>query len=332
MTTKPKAKKFRIRRSTPLPGAAAVGLASALPELEQPPQSAPEPTPAQHAPEPTPAAGPSRRREARRQPAAQPQPEQAASPAPQAPAPASPDQEIDLIKREGLTGRQLRMARRVAQKNGLAATSDYDAVRLLRNSGIDPFQRKNMLELVAPDTDQPPPAKGRVQLPQTMAQGGAGLPSTELAEQSPAERRAEEIISIQRDIARRRRRRTLLLMARLSVFVCLPTLLAGWYFYNVATPMYSTKSAFMVQQADGNSGTGLGSLLPSQLNANSDAIAVQDYLTSKDAMIRLDNDVGFKSHFSDQSIDPIQRLESNPSNEKAYKLYKKLISVKKLFQ
>ncbi|MBV1896769.1 MAG: capsule biosynthesis protein, partial [Rhodobacteraceae bacterium] len=58
--------------------------------------------------------------------------------------------DIDAIRREGLTGRQLRMARRVAQKHNLPATSDFDAVRLLRQQGIDPFKRANMLELVVP--------------------------------------------------------------------------------------------------------------------------------------------------------------------------------------
>ncbi|MEL6206528.1 MAG: capsule biosynthesis protein, partial [Pseudomonadota bacterium] len=33
--------------------------------------------------------------------------------------------QIAAIRREGLTGRQLRMARRVAQKHGLAPTSDF---------------------------------------------------------------------------------------------------------------------------------------------------------------------------------------------------------------
>ena len=47
--------------------------------------------------------------------------------------------DLDAIKQEGLTGRQLRMARRVAQKHGLAPTSDYDAVRQLRARGFDPF-------------------------------------------------------------------------------------------------------------------------------------------------------------------------------------------------
>ncbi|MEO0917494.1 MAG: capsule biosynthesis protein, partial [Pseudomonadota bacterium] len=55
---------------------------------------------------------------------------------------------IAEIRREGLTGRQLRMARRLAQKQGLSPSSDFDAVRLLREQGIDPFDRANMIELV----------------------------------------------------------------------------------------------------------------------------------------------------------------------------------------
>ena len=67
-----------------------------------------------------------------------------------------PGTEIDAIKREGLTGRQLRMARRMAQKHNLPATSDYDAVRLLRERGIEPFKRPNLLELVVPRDDEAP--------------------------------------------------------------------------------------------------------------------------------------------------------------------------------
>ena len=72
------------------------------------------------------------------------------------PPPASPssggtptaEQELAAIRAEGLTGRQLRMARRIAQKHGLAPSSDFDAVRLLRHRGIDPFARGGKLELV----------------------------------------------------------------------------------------------------------------------------------------------------------------------------------------
>ena len=105
------------------------------------------------------------------------------------------EQDIDAIRREGLTGRQLRMARRVAQKHGLAPTSDFDAVRLLRSKGIDPFQRSNMLELVVPGgKPSKADAKERVQLPQTVRAEGTNLPAESL---SPAERREIEITDIQ---------------------------------------------------------------------------------------------------------------------------------------
>ncbi|MEM1076341.1 MAG: capsule biosynthesis protein [Pseudomonadota bacterium] len=237
-------------------------------------------------------------------------------------------QDLDAIRREGLTGRQLRMARRVAQKNGLAPTSDIDAVRLLRQRGIDPFKRANMLELVVPENEvagQSVKEKKRVQLPQTVPQDRETLPSTDV---SPIVQRSREISEIQQDIARRRRLKVRLLLARLSFFVFLPTLLAGWYFFVVATPMYSTKSEFLILQADSQAGAGVGGLLSgTQFATSQDSIAVQSYLQSKDAMLRLDADVGFKAHFASPGIDPIQRLSDDPTNEDAYGVYSKNVKV-----
>ncbi len=238
---------------------------------------------------------------------------------------------MQTIREEGLTGRQLRMARRVAQKYGLAPTSDFDAVRLLRIRGIDPFQRSNMLELVVPqeraaDSGVPARSGDRVQLPQTAQTARQTLPSTELG--SPADRRMAEIGRIQQDLARRRRRKSLLLLTRLAFFVFLPTLLAGYYFYAVATPMYATKSEFLILKAESSGGGAMSSLFSgTQFATNQDAIAVQSYLMSKDAMLRLDRDEGFKSHFTQDWIDPIQRLGADPSNEEAYKLYKRNIEI-----
>ena len=226
-----------------------------------------------------------------------------------------------------MTGRQLRMARRVAQRHNLPATSDYDAVRLLRERGIDPFQRSNMLELVVPAADgssltQDEKPKDDVQLPQTVP------PDGQLAEVSPALQRDQEISRIQREIASRRRKRLALLLARLSFFVFLPTIIAGYYFIVVATSMYSTKSEFLILQADGGAGSQMGGLLSgTQFATNQDSIAVQSYLQSKDAMLRLDADAGFKSHFKDPTIDPIQRLAENPTNEDAYKIYKQNVKI-----
>ena len=313
MTTKPKAKKFRIRRSLPATGTE--GTAAVAHTADQRPPATPQnPTAPQAGPRPVPDMPP----------------RDAATGKPPAPGQAkTAEQEIDEIKREGLTGRQLRVARRMAQKNGLAATSDYDAVRLLRAAGIDPFQRANMLELVGQQEQATAPAKvseNRVQLPQTMPVDKNTLPSTET--RSPAEMRAIEIGEIQKDIARRRRRRLMLMLARLSVFVFLPTMFAAWYFYSVATPMYSTKSEFLILQADNTGGTGLGSLLSgTQFATNQDSIATQSYLASKDAMVRLDADEGFKNVFADPTIDPIQRLPQDASHEQAYKLYKKYVKI-----
>lgn len=226
------------------------------------------------------------------------------------------EEEIEAIRAEGLTGRQLRTARRVAMKHGIEAASDLDAVRQLRRKGIDPFQPAAILQLIErrPDTT-------RAQVPQTVAP--AKLPATPLDEAG----RAREIIAIQRDIVRRRRRNFLMLLARLSVFVFLPTFLAGWYYFRVATPLFATKSEFIIQQADAQVG-GLGSMFRgTQFATSQDSIAVQGYLQSRDAMLRLDRDLGFKAHFSQGFIDPIQRLDPGASNEDAYRLYRRNVKI-----
>lgn len=58
-----------------------------------------------------------------------------------------------------------------------------------------------------------------------------------------------------------------------------------------------------------------------------DSIAVQGYLQSMDAMLRLDSDNGFRSHFSDPRIDPLQRLEQDSTKDKAYKIFKKNVKI-----
>ncbi len=324
MTTKPKARKFRIKRS---PSAATEG---ETPQA-QAPSGAEREEIAQAA------------RVQRQQSEAAPQQQPARDGDVASAGEVSGEQDMDAIRREGLTGRQLRMARRVAQKHGLPATSDFDAVRLLREKGIDPFQRSNMLELVVPQAGgaqheggpgnalaQLPgvaggAGAGRVQLPQTVPTGGNTLPSTEI---SPMERRSREISDIQKDISRRRRKKMGLLLVRLAFFVLIPSFIAGYYFYKIATPMYATDSQFLIIQNEGSGGASpFGGLLPTQFANSADSIATQAYLQSKDAMLRLDDDAGFKDHFKADEIDPIQRLADDATNEEAYKLYKKNVKI-----
>lgn len=240
---------------------------------------------------------------------------------------------IDTIRREGLTGRQLRMARRLAQKHGLPATSDFDAVRLLRGAGIDPFQTNSVLEMVSFDDPSGGNASSRA-LALTPGGDGVRLPQTIKQIQMPTtEQRAEqahvtEVGRIQRDMARRRRRKSLLLAARLFVFVGLPTMLAAIYYYMMATPMYSAKTEFIIQQAEPAAAAGMGSLLRgTQMATSQDSIAVQGYLQSPDAMQRLNEDNGFRDHFSNPAIDSLQRLAPDAKNSAAYRAYKKHVNI-----
>ena len=245
----------------------------------------------------------------------------AATPTADAPKAPTHAAQIDAISKEGLTARQLRLARRVAVKNGIQASSDYDAVRQLRAADIDPFQRSSVVDLVTPSKAKESGKKVRIQLPDT-TQSSFKVPAQ--TSDSASERNASEIRQIQRDIARRRQRKLTLLFTRLAIFIFLPTFMVGWYFYNLATPMYATNSEIVIQQAQpqGGGATGLATMFQgTSMATQQDSIAVQSYLASREAMLRLDADHGFKDHFSDPSIDALQRLPQDATNEDAFGVF-----------
>lgn len=238
--------------------------------------------------------------------------------------------EIEAIRAEELTGRQLRMAMRVAQKHGIKATSGLEAVRLLRRQGVDPFEHSTLIDIVK-NRDVPGRALATIDapgLPRTVRQPGMpALPTIPAA----AERHAE-IGRIQQDIVRRRRRRLALLGARLAVFVFLPTFLAAWYFFVIATPLYATNTEFVIQQADSQSSAGPGGALGglfsgTGLATSQDSVTVQSYLQSREAMRRLDADHGFKAHFQAESMDPLRRLALDTTDEAAYRLYRRMVQI-----
>lgn len=351
MSTKPKARKFRIRKAPQEPQQEAASPPAADPATPSDQMFAPPkddgfgsqafPGAEGYEDEEDVNLATTAKPSAANPPASQ-APQNAATPPPSgARTPAQPaaantaDNTIDAIRKEGLTGRQLRMARRVAQKQGLTATSDFDAVRQLREAGIDPFKRANMLELVVSDARAGQPAANTptgqamqtapgMQIQPVQRLAGGGLPSTEVLD---TQARASGVMDIQRDIARRRRRRAMMLAVRMMFFVVLPTVLAGIYYYAIATPMYGTKSEFVIQSADPAGGTGRGLLAGSPLGGSQDSITVQGYLQSRDAMLRLDADEGFREHFSQDFIDPIQRLDPDATQEAAYKKYQKSVKI-----
>ena len=160
-----------------------------------------------------------------------------------------------------------------------------------------------------------------------MPQPQKNLPSTEVLTE---EHRAREIMNIQRDIVKRRRRKLLQLATRLAFFVLLPTFIAGYYYYVIATPMYATKSEFVIQQAQPTMGgnQGLASMFSgTSLATSQDSIAVQGYLQSMDAMLRLDSEAGFRAHFSQPEIDPLQRIEADATRDDTYGVFKKNVKI-----
>lgn len=366
MTTKPRALRFRLRRPAPPPGSAPAPVVSGTVEpREAGTASGPAPGPASgpaaaRASDPAPASGPAAAQAAAPSSPSAPAESPAAHSAPPSPvtpvedgfgdrvfptaaaanADAEAEAEIAAIQAEGLTARQLRMARRVAERNNIPATSDFDAVRKLRKKGIDPFRHGNMLELVVgeaanmrrakadeKDTAETAaaPAKSARNLPQTVpAEGRQTLPAPDV---SAEDRRIRELLKVQREIARRRKRKLAFMFLRLAAFVLLPTLITGHYFYNVATPMYATKSEMVIQQAQPQSAVGSSSLFASPLATAQDSITVQGYLQSREAMLRLDADHGFKAHFSAPEIDDLQRLAPDASNEAAYKVYRRNVKI-----
>lgn len=239
---------------------------------------------------------------------------------------------LEAIRAEKLTERQLRIARRIATLHQIEVQSDEEAVLRLRERGIDPSHRAALSQILsnAGTEAQAAPARNapavvpapKTPVPAPANEVGPARPALPSREALTEERRAAEIYRIQRDIARRRRRRLLMLAMRLAFFVALPTVIAGWYYFRVATPLYATFSQFQIQSAESGNGGGLGGLLSgSQLATNPDSVAVQSYLTSRDAMLRLDADKGFKRSFQDPAIDPVKRLAPDASNEAAYEVY-----------
>lgn len=347
MTTPPKARRFHLSPSDSVrpeasdPTASPVQAQGVRVEIRKkadlPPRFGQGPVGASQdvGPEPTGAASGERDRLMRTDPVADgfgtaPQPD----PATAAPADnGTSDKKLQAIRDENLTERQLRIARRIAALHQIDVQSDEEAVLRLRERGIDPSHRAALSQILsnAGTQAQAKPVRNApavVPVPKPPAPVPAGtevgpvrppLPSREALTE---ERRAAEIYRIQRDIARRRRRRMAMLALRLLFFVALPTALAGWYYFRIATPLYATYSQFQIQTADSGGSGGLGGLLGgSQMATNPDSVAVQSYLTSRDAMLRLDADKGFKRAFQDPAMDPIKRLGADATNEAAYRVY-----------
>jgi len=220
-----------------------------------------------------------------------------------------------------------RMARRKAVRMGLAPSSGEEAAKMLEERGFDVSRdRVTMLDTTSA-LQNPMPGGANAAGP------GGGATTGEKPAEAPSEFISEEermadIKKIQRAIARRRKARFMLIALRLFFFVALPTFLTGNYFFTVATPMYQVESQMVIQKPDSGGSSGLGGLLGGGGLSNlEDSVIVQGYLSSREAMLRLNRENGFIAHFQQDFIDDIQRMPADTSYEDAYKKYKKYVSI-----
>lgn len=233
----------------------------------------------------------------------------------------------DDAPKSQVTPRDLRRARRKAKRLGLNPKDDMDAIRMLREKGIDPSSGNGILDMVPNvDAQSADDQDTIVQLPAEAAGTDVGKPGAVQGFLSEAERTIE-IAKIQKQLVKRRRRRLALMLLRLLFFVALPTWIVGYYYYNTATEMFETKSEFVIQKSDSTASPMGGLFAGTGFATSQDSITVQGFMTSREALRLLDKDHGFIAHFQSEDIDSIQRLPADASDEDAYKLYKKRVSV-----
>jgi capsular polysaccharide transport system permease protein len=130
--------------------------------------------------------------------------------------------------------------------------------------------------------------------------------------------------------AARARRRGFLL--RLALFVGLPTLVATIYVFLYATPRYVSEFQITYQSFD-QSPTSLGQPNPlaAMFGLSSSTVdmsrVIASYLTSTDALARVDAAVDLRKHYSNRRIDWLDRMSSQASPERFLAYFQRRVSV-----
>ncbi|MEM6465837.1 MAG: capsule biosynthesis protein [Pseudomonadota bacterium] len=218
--------------------------------------------------------------------------------------------------------RHRRQALRHAQKMGLDPKDGDAAIEMLRARGIDIFTLNDSILDIAkaePMDAVTLPTNATPTLPSGKPEGAMTVAQREI-----------EIDRIRLELVRRRRKRLMLLWVKMFFFVFVPTALVAYYYYYKATPMYRTQSAFVIQTntSGGGGSGGIGGILSGTGFATSqDSIVVQDYLLSKEAFLRIDEDLAYSAHFQDPGIDDIQRLAADASLDQSYDVYRRNVTI-----
>lgn len=114
--------------------------------------------------------------------------------------------------------------------------------------------------------------------------------------------------------------------------VLLPTALAAIYYFVLASDIYISESRFVVRSPDKPTQTPIGLLLKGVgfSNAGDEIFAVRDFITSRDAMTKVNSDHLLERAFGNPGASIVDRYNpfGGPVNqEKLYKFYQKNVSV-----
>lgn len=122
-------------------------------------------------------------------------------------------------------------------------------------------------------------------------------------------------------------------MNRLFLFtVVLPTLFSGIYFGFIASDIYISESRFVVRSPQRQTSTSLGALFQSAgfSRSQDDTYTVHDYIFSRDALKKLDNEFAVGKAFASSSVDIFSRfagLDWDKSFEALHRYYQKRVTV-----
>src|SRR3979411_1646717 len=111
-----------------------------------------------------------------------------------------------------------------------------------------------------------------------------------------------------------------------------PTLIAGVYFFAIASDLYSSEVKFIVRGPPKAPGTAISALLSSAGSAATEAhFAVHEFVMSRDAVRRLEREVDLRGLFSRPEGDLITRFPGiwfwRKDFEALYWTYKRFVSV-----
>ena len=118
------------------------------------------------------------------------------------------------------------------------------------------------------------------------------------------------------------------------IIVVLPTLIVGLYYYLLASDQYQSEAHFVVKTGDNSPMPSMGfsqllGLSGGVSQSRSDAISVNDYLDSQQAVLRLNDTVNLVERFRRPEADLATRLwSSEPTPEALLKYYRKQVDVK----